>query len=152
MIKNVAKNALAFVLLLIIVSGSVSAQESSDDAFVNEVVISDLNFVIAMDFLPDGKVLLGEITGNILVADLTTGQTDPAPFASLDVSAFADTGLLAITIDPGFLQNGYYYVFYAHDSGVLRVSRFTANNNWTGTINGSELVIWEDTVFVTPME
>ena len=145
MIKNTINNALVLVFLLTILSGFVSAHGATN-TFVNEEVISNLSFVVAMDFLPDGKVLLGEITGRILVANSTTSQPNSTPFADLNVTAFRDTGLLTITVDPNFLQNSYYYVFYAHDSGVLRVSRFTANSNWTGTVNGSEFVIWEDDI------
>ena len=52
---------------------------------------------------------------------------------------------MVIKLDPNFATNRYYYVSYTagtpnHD----RLSRFTANATLTGTISGSELIIYED--------
>ena len=54
-------------------------------------------------------------------------------------------GIYDIVLDPDFTNNHYYYVFYTlgspnHD----RVSRFTANAAVTGTVAGSEFVLYED--------
>ena len=54
-------------------------------------------------------------------------------------------GIYDLVLDPNFATNHYYYVFYTlgspnHD----RVSRFTANAALTGTIPGSEFVLYED--------
>src|SRR6185369_547203 len=54
-------------------------------------------------------------------------------------------GIYDITLDPAFSSNHFYYVFYTlgspnHD----RVSRFTANSTLTGTVAGSEFVLYED--------
>ena len=48
-------------------------------------------------------------------------------------------------LDPNFSTNRFYYIFYTlgspnHD----RLSRFTANSTLTGTVAGSELVLYED--------
>ena len=54
-------------------------------------------------------------------------------------------GIYDLVLDPNFASNHFYYVFYTlgspnHD----RVSRFTANASLTGTVAGSEFVLYED--------
>ena len=60
-------------------------------------------------------------------------------------SAGVQQGIYDIALDPSFATNHFYYVFYTlgspnHD----RVSRFTANATLTGTVAGSEFVLYED--------
>ena len=54
-------------------------------------------------------------------------------------------GIYDIALDPNFATNHYYYISYTagtpnHD----RLSRFTANATLTGTVPGSEFIIYED--------
>ena len=54
-------------------------------------------------------------------------------------------GLQNLVLDPDFATNHYYYVFYTLGSPNRdRLSRFTANASLTGTIAGSELVLYQD--------
>lgn len=91
---------------------------------------------------------MGEIGGTIRV--VLPGATQPeATPANVIPNAVAagDAGLEDLTLDPDFVQNGHYYVFYAQSvDGSMRdrVSRFTATADWKGTVAGSEFVVWQD--------
>ncbi len=54
-------------------------------------------------------------------------------------------GIYDIALDPNFTTNRFYYVFYTLGSPNRdRLSRFTANASLTGTVAGSELVLYQD--------
>ena len=74
-------------------------------------------------------------------------QPDPTPFLQLANvgSAGVQQGIYDIVLDPAFSSNHYYYVFYTAGSPNRdRVARFTANAALTGTVAGSELVLYQD--------
>ena len=54
-------------------------------------------------------------------------------------------GIYDVALDPDFANNRYYYVFYTLGTpNVDRLSRFTANSSVTGTVPGSEFVLYQD--------
>ena len=118
--------------------------------FANDTVVQNLNLVTCMVFLPDGKMLMGQINGTIKLVQKGAIDADPTPFNVIaNAVAQGDAGLHDITLDPNFSTNNYYYVFYAHALGASyrdRVSRFTAAAGWNSTVPGSEVVLWEDDV------
>jgi PKD repeat protein len=60
-------------------------------------------------------------------------------------SAGVQQGIYDIRLDPDFVNNHFYYIFYtAGTPNRDRLSRFTANAALTGTVAGSELVLYED--------
>jgi glucose/arabinose dehydrogenase/PKD repeat protein len=92
-------------------------------------------------------MLVGELQGRIKVLPPPYTQPDPALFLQINNigSAGVQQGIYDIVLDPNFASNRHYYVFYTlgspnHD----RVSRFTANASLTGTVPGSEFVLYED--------
>ena len=115
--------------------------------FSNEVVVPGITAATTIAFLPDGRMLVGELTERIWVVQPGATQADPTPLLQLDSSQlFGEQGLMDIALDPDFATNQYYYIFYTHGApgqqNHNRVSRFTASGN--GTVPGSELVLWED--------
>ena len=115
--------------------------------FVNELVVPGITSATTIAFLPDARMLVGELNGVIWVVQPGASAPNPAPFLLLDnPNVQLEQGLLDILPDPNFAQNGYYYVFYTRGpAGVParnRVSRFTAFGN--GTLSGSEVVLWQD--------
>ena len=117
--------------------------------FVDEVVIgSGLTFPTAFEFLPDGRMLVTEFRGRIMIRQPGAAVVDPTPVLDLpnifeeDVTVGGERGLVNIVADPDFTSNGYVYVFYTAASPQRdRVSRFTMNGS---TANPStELVIWQ---------
>jgi PKD repeat protein len=121
---------------------------TANPGFVNEVVVPDITAATTIAFLPDGRMLVGEITENVWVVPQGASAALTTPFLSLDASLlFGEQGLMDVLPDPAFAQNGWYYVFYTHGApsgNRNRVSRFTASGN--ATVAGSEVVLWEDDV------
>ncbi len=120
---------------------------SMNPAFVNETVVPGITSATTMVFLPDGRMLVGELVNKIWVVQPGANQQDPTPFLSLDYSfQFGEQGLMDIALDPNFATNGFYYVFYTkgfsgqHNRDTL--SRFTASGN--STVAGSELQLYQD--------
>ena len=123
------------------------AVSTLNPAFSNEVVVPDISSATTIAFLPDGRMLVGELIETIWVVQPGANQIDAVPFLQLDASDLqGEQGLMDILIDPDFAQSGYYYVFYtrgqANGNNHNRVSRFRASGNTT--VQGSEVVLWED--------
>ncbi len=119
---------------------------TTNPGFVNEVVVPGITAATTLAFLPDRRMLVGELTETIWVVQPGASQPDPTPFLQLDGSRLIhEQGLLDIQVDPNFAQNGFYYIFYTRATASgnhNRVSRFTASGN--GTVPGSEVMLWED--------
>ena len=104
-----------------------------------------------MKFLPDGRMLVAELGGTIKVLPAPYTQADPTPFLQLtnvgnkDDGTVAQQGIYDLALDPNFATNHYYYITYtAQTPNRDRLSRFTANATLTGTVAGSELIIYQD--------
>jgi glucose/arabinose dehydrogenase len=120
---------------------------SSAGVFQNEVLISGMNLPTAVKWLPDGSMLVLELGGKIWKVNTTTWQVNPSPFLSLTNvgSVNGQQGLLDLVFDPNFATNHYYYVFYTLGTPNRdRASRFTATADLSGTVSGSEFVIYQD--------
>lgn len=118
--------------------------------FVNEKV-ADTNGAISFNFLPDGRVLVLEKDGTILIGDPT--QAKPITLNTYmqvpNVNDDYEAGLLNLVLDPNFSSNNFFYVIYSHTSKYRRVSKFTHQENSGGLSStgdaGSEQVLWQDT-------
>ena len=98
-----------------------------------------------MLFTPDGRMLILERTGTVLVVQPGASQPDTTPFLQLStVNTSDERGALGIVLDPGFATNGFFYVMYTHSSLLNRVSRFTAVGNVAAA--SSERAIWQNDV------
>jgi glucose/arabinose dehydrogenase/PKD repeat protein len=129
------------------VSTAVTVNVANTAQFQNEVLATGFDLPTAIEFLPDGRMLVVELEGRIEVLPAPYTTPDPTPFLQLSNigSAGVQQGVYDIVLDPGFATTRFYYISYTlgspnHD----RVSRFTANSTLTGTIAGSELVLYED--------
>ncbi len=66
---------------------------------------------VSLTFAPDGRLFFAEVnSGRIRIAD--QGALRPEPFATLQVAEGREHGLLGITLDPRFTDNGYVYAYY----------------------------------------
>ena len=120
---------------------------ANSDYFQNEVLATGFDLPTTFEFLPDGRLLVAELAGRIKVLSPPYTQPDPGLFLQINNigSAGVQQGIYDLVLDPNFASNHFYYVFYTlgspnHD----RVSRFTANASLTGTVAGSEFVLYED--------
>lgn len=117
--------------------------------FVNEVVVPGIASATTIAFLPDGRMLVGELSETIWVVQPGASEPDPGPFLQLDNSQLeGEQGLMDLVLDPDFAQNNYIYVFYTRGSRNRdRVSRFTVSGN--AALLSSEFVVWEDPATTT---
>lgn len=99
-------SAIRWLAVVCTYTGLVTAQ-SLPTGFVDVPVASGFTFPHSMGFLPDGRVVIGQQDGVILVvANGTVG--------SVGTVADAANGLLGIAVDPGWPTRPYVYVHYEH--------------------------------------
>lgn len=117
--------------------------------FQNEIIVTDLFFPTTLEFLPDGSMVVGELTGAIKRVLPGQSQAEATPFMTITNIGNAGglQGLMDIELDPNFATNRYFYVFYTLGSpNVDRVSRFTASTDFSSASLSSEFVIYQDTL------
>lgn len=108
--------------------------------FTESQVAGGLSEVMAMDFAPDGRLFVCEKAGRLRVIE--NGILAETPFfvvPNVDSTTASSSGLLGVTFDPDFLNNGFFYVHYTAASPTHhnRVSRFTVTN---GVVDPSSVV------------
>ncbi len=131
------------------VSSPITVNVVNTDTFQNEVLATGLYLPTAMKFLPDGRMLVSELTGKIKIIPAPYITPDPTPFLTLTnigTSPSSQEGIFDFALDPNFATNHYFYVFYTANDLRDRLSRFTANAGMTGTVAGSELVLYRDPI------
>jgi glucose/arabinose dehydrogenase len=81
--------------------------------------VTGLHFPVAIAFAPDGRLFFTErFSGKVRVITEPTSAkprllADPV-YAFGPISTFFERGLLGLTLDPDFQNNGYLYVYYSH--------------------------------------
>jgi glucose/arabinose dehydrogenase len=110
--------------------------------FTDELYRGGFTNATAMEFAPDGRLFVCEQGGNLRVID-AGGTLLTTPFVSLDVDSAGERGLLGIAFDPGFMTNGFVYLYYTVPNGpdgsagaFNRLSRFTAGDADGNAANG----------------
>lgn len=88
-----------------------------------EVLTSNLNEPMELAPLPDGRVLFIERSGAVHLVDAETGED--VIVTEMEVAYGLEDGLIGLTIDPAFEENGWVYLYYSPvDTSVNRLSRF----------------------------
>jgi glucose/arabinose dehydrogenase len=130
------------------VSTPVTVNVANTDSFQNEILATGFNLPVVAKFLPNGNLLVGELGGKIKVVPPPYTTPSSTLFNQLNVSPQGvQQGLYDLALDPNFATNHYYYVFYTAETPDLaydRLSRFTATSDLTGTVPGSEKVLYQD--------
>jgi hypothetical protein len=128
-------------------SAPVSVNVANTSSFQNEVLATGFDLPTAIRFLPNGRMLVVEPQGKIKVLPPPYTTADATLFLQLTNigSAGVQQGIYDIALDPNFATNHFYYIFYTLGSPNRdRLSRFTANASLTGTVAGSERVLYLD--------
>jgi glucose/arabinose dehydrogenase/PKD repeat protein len=128
-------------------SPPVTVNVANVNSFQNEILATGFDLPTNLEFLPDGRMLVVELQGKIKVLPPPYTTPDPTLFLQLTNvgSAGVQQGIYDIVLDPNFAGNHFYYVFYtAASPNRDRLSRFTANATNTGTVAGSEVVLYQD--------
>ncbi len=106
------KTLLAIVVNLIFVFNVNGQQfESEKHNFQVETLFSRLDHPWGMDFLPDGRLLITERSGQLLVADL--GDSEIHEIKGLpNINEHGQGGLLDVLVHPDFKNNQWIYLSY----------------------------------------
>ena len=93
-------------------------------------LVSGLSIPWDIAFTPDGTMLFTQRAG-VLSSRLADGtvQTIDADFG--DLFASGETGLMGITVDPGFTSNRRFYTCQGHTGPVIQVIAWTLNAAYT---------------------
>ncbi|HET6569528.1 MAG TPA: PQQ-dependent sugar dehydrogenase [Rhodothermales bacterium] len=104
-------------------------QEATTGGFEKTVLVEKVTDPVELAIAPDNRVFFIERGGAIRVYHPDTDTTSLVGF--IPVNEQIEFGMLGITLDPNFEQNGWMYVFYSPDGpdDVNRLSRFTVVNN-----------------------
>lgn len=112
-------------------SWGVVAQDEvpSDDHFQVETLATGLVDAMEMTVLPTGDVFIAERTGALKWYEPESGETKVVKTFEVSVKRKGlsrETGLLGITADPDFLNNGWIYCYYSPKKPEEhRLTRFT---------------------------
>jgi glucose/arabinose dehydrogenase len=107
--------------------------------FIEEQIATGLN-PTTMAIAPDGRVFIVQKDGRISIVENGVLLNDP--FLQIPVDNYNERGLSGLTFDPEFEINNYFYVYYTVQGGNFnRISRFTANGNFT--LPDSEVVLMD---------
>ena len=123
--------------------------------FHKELVSTAMEQPTSMVFLPDGKLLIAQKTGEIIIGN----PQQPAPVSTqpyltlTNIFTDGEHGLVDIAIDPNFAINGYFYVYYTQNfsstqqkNSINTLSRFQHNFATNQSSLASETVLWENPV------
>lgn len=109
--------------------------------FERQTVATGLTGATALAAAPDGRVFVAEQTGSLRV--VKDDRLLDEPFLTLALDDQWERGLIGVTLDPRFDENGYVYVVsvrgepYPHH----RLSRFTARGD--AAVEDSERILFE---------
>ncbi len=109
--------------------------------FERTALVTDQFEPTAIEFLPDGRMLIGRRDGAIMVYENGALLADPLISIPTDIAG-GERGLLGLARHPDFADNGYLYVFYTTLEPRNRVARFTLDGNTADP--ASETLIWEN--------
>lgn len=105
-------------------------------------VVENLRVVWEMRFMPDGRLLVSERGGRIVIADVTSGEVTEV--GNLEVLARGEGGLMGLDLDPDFPETPDVYVVYTYSNGDEgnRISRLTL----TGLDSGAPAIAGETVI------
>lgn len=105
------------VLLIGALVSMSAAQESTPPAPAEFVYATGFEKPTAMEFMPDGRLLVSEQGGVVWI--VPAGGGERVSLLSLETQAdYTGRGLLGLVLDPDFAVNGYLYLYFTRYSGA----------------------------------
>ncbi len=93
----------------------------------------------SIDWLPDGTAIFTERGGTVSV--IRDGLPGPEAVLSVAAGGGAEAGLLGVTVDPDFEDNGYVYLYYTYadllSPSYNRIERYTYHDGSDGGDGGA---------------
>lgn len=107
---------------------------------VAETVVEGLEVPWALEFAPDGRILVTERAGRIRV--VRDGVLEEAPLADLPVATVSESGLMGIALHPSFKASGFLYVCYTYrDAGGRLLNRVARLTDAGGVAKGHRVIL-----------
>lgn len=120
--------------------GGPAADTTETGRFEKVVLTGHVTDPMEISVAPDETVFIAERSGPIKKWDPASGATRMVGY--IPVRMTIEDGLMGLTLDPGFAENGRMYVYYAPvDGGPQRLSRLTFDG--TDIDMGSEKILLE---------
>jgi aldose sugar dehydrogenase len=94
--------------------------QTKDARFRVETVASGLEVPWAFAFLPNGSLLITERPGRVRIIENGKLRAEPV-YTVPDVEPSGESGLMDLSLHPGFASNGLLYMAYAYNNGGQRV-------------------------------
>lgn len=96
-------------------SSSISEKQNIVDVPATTVIAHNLDVPWAIAFLPDGRMLVTERKGAVVIVDTNgTVESKLAGTIKVDTKSGSEGGLLGITLHSNFTQNQYVYFYYTY--------------------------------------
>ncbi len=126
LVRKVGALAGAAIAISLLGAAHAGAQEEGTPATYNVAPVAEgLDFPWSLTFMPDGSMLIVELSGHIRV--MRDGALAEEPVAGVPEVYFeSQGGLFDVVLDPDFADNRLVYLSYAHgtpDSNWTRVAR-----------------------------
>ena len=103
------------------------------------LVVDNLPNPTTMTFAPDGRLFVGQQTGQLRVVE--NGKLVPQPVVALDVDSLGEHGLLGIAFDDNFANDHFIYIYYTAKKPYIhdRLSRFVLD----GDVASNEVALFD---------
>jgi glucose/arabinose dehydrogenase len=135
--------AMALLAALIVLCAYIKPAETLPGGF-SDVRVTDSHLPTALDFTPDGRMVVGSKSGQVYLYDKSGNNLAKPEALNLPVCDNSERGLLGVAVDPkfGIEGNDYVYFYYTHKRSACpdkqptdprnpynRVSRFEMDGN-----------------------
>jgi thiol-disulfide isomerase/thioredoxin len=122
---------LGSILIIFVVFSGIASAGAVPDGFRLEPVVSGLTDPSSLAMTADGSILITErTTGDVRL--IRHGELLASPVCSVAVEVSGEAGLLGVAPHPGFLQNGWFYLYYTASGSVNKVTRYTLQGSTCG--------------------
>jgi len=119
--------------------GETASTAEGKTRFKVETVVSGLEVPWSIVFTPDGRMFITERPGRIRVVE--GGRLRPEPLATIaDVETSGETGLMGLTLHPGFATNHLLYLSYAYRGGGKNVGVVRYQETTSGLISPTIII------------
>ncbi len=107
--------------------------------FVSETFVENLEIPWELVFLPDGRALTTEREGRIRL--IRGGKLQEKPYATIDVTAVGEGGLMGLALHPDFPGTPYVYIMYTYRDGIRIYNRVERLRDTGSTLVPEKVII-----------